>query len=154
MTALAQPASTSEAPANADVVRVHAETTATTGRFLIHARDQHLVSDARTGAGGPGEAIQAGELLLGALASCGLALVQKAALDEDAPAPLSVAQVDVSFERDPDDPTRYRYIRLEFALAGVDLPTAQRLVAAFTDTCPIYNTLRRGGQVETLARVV
>ena len=146
--------STADIPAE-EAVHVHAEATATPGRFLVHARAQHLVSDARAGAGGPGEAIQAGELLLAALASCGLALVQKAAREEAAlPRPLSGARVDVSFERDPDDGTRYRYIRLVFELEGVDQAQAESLVAAFTGACPIYNTLKRGGNVEAIAKAI
>ena len=145
-------AAPSPAPSAEEIVHVHAETTSAPGRFLVHARDQHLVSDARTGAGGPGEAIQAGELLLAALASCGLALVQKAAREEAPLHPVSDARVDVSFERDPADGTRYRFIRLVFELEGVDQARAEALVSAFTGTCPIYNTLRRGGNVEAIAR--
>jgi uncharacterized OsmC-like protein len=55
--------------------------------------------------------------------------------------------VSVSFKRDPNDVTRYEYIRLHIALIGPDARTAATLVKEFTDTCPIYNTLRRGGNI-------
>ncbi len=129
-----------------EIVTVRARAVDTFGRFLVSARRHHFVSDARAAAGGPGDAVQAGELLLSALASCGLGLVQKTARERALP--LASAEVEVSFERDPGDVTRYAAIRLRFALAGVDLASARALVEAFTGACPIYNTLRRGGPIE------
>jgi len=143
--AFIEDAVTEEAP-----VVVSAQTTQRTGRFLVHARQQHFVTDARPAAGGPGEAVQAGELLLASLASCGLALVQKEASERGVA--LSHATVDVSFQRDPQDGTRYRFIRLDFVLDGIDAVVAQALVDAFTSACPIYNTLRRGGPIEATVR--
>jgi uncharacterized OsmC-like protein len=136
--------------AGGEVVSVVGRATATAGRFIVSAGRNHLVSDARAGVGGPGEAVNAGELLLAALASCGLALVQKAAAERrvrlDAPA------VAVSFKRDASDATRYEYIRIEFDLPRVTRAAGQALLEAFTGHCPIYNTLKRGGRVEaTLA---
>lgn len=130
---------------SAEVVTVTAVTTAQYGRILVSARDQHFVSDARAATGGPGEAVQAGELLLSALASCALALIQREAAAHAIALP--AASVRVSFERDPDDGTRYRYIALEVALPGSERETGAALLHAFTSTCPIYNTLRRGGNV-------
>jgi uncharacterized OsmC-like protein len=135
-----------------EVVAIQAGATATFGRFLIGARQQHFVSDTKEAAGGPGDAIRAGELLLSALASCGLGLVQKAAHERGLA--LSAAKVDASFTRDPEDATRYAAIHLQFVLGGVDLDTARALVAAFTDACPIYNTLRRGGPIEAGVSIV
>ena len=40
------------------------------------------------------------------------------------------------------------------AIGGVAQQTAERLVAAFTDTCPIYNTIRRGGTISVRAGVL
>jgi uncharacterized OsmC-like protein len=134
------------AAAAGEVVTVRAHAIKPFGRFLVSARQQHFVSDAKAASGGPGDAVQAGELLLAALASCGLGLVQKTARERELP--LAFAEVEVAFERDPLDGTRYAAIRLAFALEGVDRPTAQALVEAFTSTCPIYNTLRRGGPIE------
>src|SRR5215469_4732023 len=135
-----------------EVVSIHARALDTRGRFLVSARQNHFVSDAKASAGGPGEAVQAGELLLSSLASCGLALVQKEA--DARGVRLAQAEVSVSFERDPEDGTRYRAISLEFALGGVPQPTAQALVDAFTSACPIYNTLRRGGPISATVRVL
>ena len=57
----------------ADAVSITGRTTDTEGRFLVTARTNHFVSDARTG---PAEAVQAGELLLSSLASCALGNIQ------------------------------------------------------------------------------
>ena len=129
-----------------EIVSVRARGVDTFGRFLVSARQHHFVSDTKVAAGGPGDAVQAGELLLASLASCGLGLVQKTARERDVP--LKGAEVEVCFERDPADGTRYAAIRLGFVLEGIDLATARLLVDAFTGACPIYNTLRRGGPIE------
>ena len=137
--------------ATGETVTVRARAIEPFGRFLVSARQHHFISDAKAAAGGPGDAVQAGELLLASLASCGLGLVQKTAREHELP--LEGAEVEVSFERDPQDGTRYAAVRLAFVLEGVDLPAAQRLVDAFTGTCPIYNTLRRGGPIEATVRI-
>ncbi len=139
------------AQAAGEIVTVRARTLDAFGRFLVSARQQPFISDAKASAGGPGEAVQAGELLLSALASCGLGLVQKEARARQAA--LRSAEVEVSFERDPEDGTRYAAIRLAFVLEGVDLALGRALVDAFTGTCPIYNTLRRGGPIEAIVSV-
>ncbi|MDB5828698.1 MAG: hypothetical protein JWQ73_2918 [Variovorax sp.] len=134
-----------------EIVTVGARAIDTFGRFVVSARQHHFVSDTRASTGGPGEAVQAGELLLSALASCGLGLVQKGARERGAT--LRAAEVEVSFERDPEDKTRYTAIRLAFVLEGVAPAIAQLLLEAFTGHCPIYNTLRRGGPIEAAVTV-
>ncbi|MGA6159469.1 OsmC family protein [Stenotrophomonas sp. NPDC087984] len=121
---------------------ISGRSTDTLGRFLVTARGNHFVSDARTG---PGEAVQAGELLLASLASCSLSNIQLHA--QERASGLTGGQAHVSYERDPEDPTRYACIRLELRLSGVTQEEAEALTGLFTDSCPIYNTLRRGGNV-------
>lgn len=132
-----------------EIVAIRAEATALTGRFIVSAGSNHFVSDSRPNAGGPGEAVQAGQLLLSSLASCGLGLIQSAAAQRGLP--LTGASVEAAFQRDPDDGTRYSWIELKFALRGVDTPTASQLLDHFTGHCPIFNTLRRGGTVRAEA---
>ena len=134
-----------------EIVTVNARTIDTFGRFLVTARQLHFVSDTKASAGGPGEAVQAGELLLSALACCALGLVQREARERNAT--LRAAAVEVHFERDPQDMTRYTTIRLAFMLEGVEQPLAQLLLDAFTGNCPIYNTLRRGGPIQATVTV-
>jgi hypothetical protein len=47
------------------------------GRYLLSAGKNHFISDQRVAVGGPGEAINAGELLLSSLGSCSLGLIQR-----------------------------------------------------------------------------
>jgi uncharacterized OsmC-like protein len=123
-----------------------ATTTPVFGRFIISARANHLVSDGRASLGAPGEAITAGELLLASLASCGIGLIQVRAAETRRQ--LHGASADVSFERDVDDPTRFKAIELVFRLHGLNREEAEDLVGYFAARCPIYNTLRRGGPIE------
>jgi len=134
-----------------EIVAIQAQATARTGRFIISAGANHFVSDSRPHAGGPGEAVQAGQLLLSSLASCGLGLIQSAA--HELGLPLASASVEAAFQRDPEDGTRYQWIDLRFVLGGVSIADAQQLLARFTDHCPIFNTLQRGGTVRAAVAV-
>lgn len=127
------------------VVGISARSTATPGRFIVSAGARHFVSDARVATGGPGEAVNAGELLLSSLASCALAVIQHHAADTGVA--LGAVQVDAEFQRDADDGTRYAWIAVRAHLPGLPRAQAQALLDRFTATCPIYNTLRRGGTV-------
>ncbi|AUA16704.1 OsmC family peroxiredoxin [Streptomyces sp. SID8382] len=134
-------------PTAGDTVSITGRTTDTQGRFLVTARSNHVVSDARTG---PAEAVQAGELLLSALASCSLSNIELHA--QERASGLPGGQVHISYERDPQDPTRYVCIRLGLLLSGVTQEEAETLAGLFADSCPIYNTLRRGGNVVIAVR--
>lgn len=136
------PAST---PTPDGTVTVHAATTDIGGRFLLSAGSRHFVSDARAASGGPGEAVTAGELLLSSLASCALAVIQHHAAELGFAA--GRARVETRFTRDPEDGTRYAEIVVRAALPELDRARGQQLLDRFTATCPIYNTLRRGGPI-------
>jgi uncharacterized OsmC-like protein len=116
------------------------------GRFILSARNNHFVSDARISQGGPGEAASAGEFLLAALVSCGLGLVHASARDSGDPRP--DVTLTAEFLRNPEDPTSFASLTLTYAFKGTDRIAAQRYVEHFTSKCPIYNTLKRGGPVE------
>lgn len=126
-----------------EVVHIGAHDTATAGRYLLSARHNVLVTDARVTNGGPGQAVAAGELLLGALASCSFGLIQEKARLLDYP--LQALEANVLFERDPVDGTRYARLELHLRAQGVSQAQAQELLDYFTGKCPIYNTLLRGG---------
>ncbi len=135
-----------KAPAGDGVTTVSAVTTRIHGRFLVDANGKHFVSDTRASIGGPGEAVQAGELLLSALASCGLGLIQTYARSQAIE--LGEVSVTATFKRHADDPTRYEYIRLVVALEpNGGSQAGEACIRHFTDNCPIYNTLRRGGPI-------
>jgi uncharacterized OsmC-like protein len=133
-------------PAVGETVAITSSTIGLFGRYLLGAGKNHFVSDQRAAAGGPGEAITAGELLLSSLGSCSLGLIQKAAVEQNIP--LTGAGTEVAFQRHANDPTRYEWIRIAVRLYGVADEQAAILVGAFANTCPIYNTLKRGGPIE------
>lgn len=126
--------------------RVSGYADSTYGRFILSARSNHFVSDARVLQGGPGEATSAGEFLLAGLVSCGLGLVHANARANGEPRP--DVTLTAEFLRDPQDSTRFASLTLVFAFRGIDRVAAQRHVEHFTSRCPIYNTLRPGGPIE------
>ena len=113
------------------------------GRFVLDARANHLVTDSRFG---PGESIQAGELLLSALASCAMANFEANATELELP--LAGIRVEASHARGSEDPTRYDFTRVTITTSGVDQAAAEILCERFVATCPIYNTIRRGSGIE------
>ncbi len=113
------------------------------GRFVLDARTNHLITDSRFG---PGESIQAGELFLAALVSCAMANIESTATE--AGYPVTGIQVSATHTRGVDDPTRYDSTRIGIRISGVSESVAETLARRFTETCPIYNTVRRGTGIE------
>jgi len=122
--------------------RVRVGATATFGRVLLSARDQHLVIDGPVRNGCPGEAVTPAELFLGGVASCagiqviarerGLVLTTVDAeiggtVDRSASA-LFPAQ---GAARAPADVTLFSAVALRIVLGGVGDEEAAALVAAF-----------------------
>jgi uncharacterized OsmC-like protein len=121
--------------------RVTARATEQPGRFIVSARNVHVVGDATPARGGLGEAFVAAEFMLAALANCGLAIVCDEARKRGL-AP-SATSVETTYTVDPDDRTRFRRLGMQFRFAGIAQSDATALVQAFTDACPIYNTIAR-----------
>ncbi|MDG2261764.1 MAG: hypothetical protein P8N50_05425 [Actinomycetota bacterium] len=108
------------------VTRVTSVSTATKGRVINSARNNHWVIDSPSG---PGEAISTGESFLAGLSSCAVTLVQSiAAEDQVALGPLSV---EVSSHRVPEKPYDYDRIDVAFAYEGLALPEAERLTESW-----------------------
>lgn len=115
------------------------------GRFLLNARDQHLVVDASPGRGGQGQAWQAAELLLGALQTCSHAVI-----DDEARRRGWLhygLEIHAQCEADETRSGHYRYIELKYRFSGLTQAQAEELVRVFTDVCPIYGSLSRGAPV-------
>lgn len=117
------------------------------GRFVVDARANHLVTDSRFG---PGESIQAGELLLSALVSCAMANFEVNAAELDLP--VTGITVEASHSRGTEDPTRYDFTRVTVSVRGVGQGAADTLGERFAASCPIYNTIRRGSGIELTVR--
>ncbi len=129
-----------------NITRARALTTSLAGRFIVSAGMKHFVSDTRASSGGPGEAIGAGELLLSALVSCALGLIQD--FGRNAGSDFGDISIEASLKRNSSDPTRYDYIKLMVHFEPhVPEVEASAGIANFTEKCPIYNTLRRGGNI-------
>src|SRR5579862_4766650 len=113
---------------------VRSTTTATFGRVLLSARDQHLVVDGPAQNGCPGEALTPAELFLGGVASCAAELVQVVARQQN----IDLAGVDAEMAGTVDrahtvrdDLTVFSSARLRFSFHGIGDEDAARLVALF-----------------------
>ncbi len=115
------------------------------GRFLLNARDQHLVVDASASRGGQGQAWQAAELLLGALQTCSHAVIDDEAAKRNWTG--YGLKIEARSETDDDRPGHYRAIDLDYRFSGLSLEQATELVDVFTAVCPIYGSLARGSSV-------
>lgn len=129
----------------ADKLTVALEQTRTSGRFIARTRDIFMVTDAAAHRGGEELAWLAGELLLSALGTCVVSSVAAFAAEEGAP--LQDVQATTTSIRHPDDATRYESITMSVATKGIDQATAERLVQRFTESCPVYGTVSRGGDI-------
>ncbi|MGW4124153.1 OsmC family protein [Nocardia sp. NPDC004711] len=131
---------------SSDIVEVTGHTiTGVPGRFLLDARHNHLVSDSRFG---PAESIQAGELLLSALASCAMANIQSNADIDNIT--IATIHVQATHQRATQDPTHYDNTTLRIDIHGTGQAIAEALAARFAATCPIYNTIRRGSGIDLI----
>jgi uncharacterized OsmC-like protein len=113
---------------------VRSASTATFGRVLLSARDQHVVVDGPARNGCPGEAITPAELFLGGVAACAVELVQVVARQEDVALAGVEAELIGTIDRDHairSDLTVFSSAALRFTFHGVGDEDAARLVEAF-----------------------
>ena len=113
---------------------VHAASTATFGRVLLDARDQHLVVDGPVANGCPGEALTPAEIFLGGVATCAVELVQVIARDTN----IALSSVDAEIAGTIDRAhevrnavTVFSSVALHFELRGVGDEDAAVLVQTF-----------------------
>lgn len=113
---------------------VHAASTATFGRVLLDAREQHLVIDGPVANGCPGEALGPAEAFLGGVAACAVELVQVLARDGGVDVGAVEAEISGTIDRAHairDDVTIFSSVTLHFMLRGVGDEDAAALVQAF-----------------------
>ena len=126
------------------------------GRALLTIRGQHVVTDSPPTLGGPNEAPNPVEMLLGALAGCAIFVCECAAREMGIA--LTAVSVTAAGDFDPRgvcgeavDP-RFQAFRLRLPLDGSDATQREPLLRAFKTRCPVYTTLSRAAPVEiTLA---
>lgn len=113
---------------------VRAESTATFGRVLLSARDQHLVVDGPTSNGCPGEALTPAEAFLGGVTTCAVELVQVLARQQGVELAGLEAEMSGVVDRAHEvreDVTVFRSAALRFVFRGVGDEDAARLVEQF-----------------------
>lgn len=127
------------------------------GRALLEARGNHLAVDSTPPLGGPNETVNPLDLLLGALATCGVFLCETAARDEGITLEDVTAEVEADFDPrgikvDEVDP-HVQQFRVTITAQGPGEDDAQRLEAAFRSRCPIFTTLVKAAPIELVMRV-
>ena len=113
---------------------VRAESTATFGRVLLSARDQHVVVDGPAQNGCPGEALTPAELFLGGVTTCAVELVEVLARQHGIELAGLEAEMSGVIDRAHElrsDVTVFRSAALRFVLRGVGDEDAARLVEEF-----------------------
>ena len=127
------------------------------GRAIVSARGNHFVNDSVPPFEGPNEERNPLDLLLGALATCGVFIYEKVALD--AGLTLTDVQVNVYSELDPRGFRRgsevsphLQALRVNVKLQGVDDAQAAMLTEAYQQRCPIFTTLVRAVPIELTVR--
>jgi len=113
---------------------VRSASTATFGRVLLSARDQHIVVDGPAQSGCPGEAMTPGELFLGGVAACAAELVQVVAHQEGIPLAGVETEATGTVDRAHtlrSDLTVFRSAALRFTFHGVGHTEGAALVEAF-----------------------
>lgn len=130
---------------------VAARTVGLPGRFLLSAGPRHMVVDRGAPAGGPGEAFGPRELLVGALATCTLTLVEGIAAERGIE--FTGMATDVEVEQVPGAP-RFAAIRIATRFTGISAARADELGAAFRAGCPIYAALSADVPVSMTVEVV
>jgi uncharacterized OsmC-like protein len=122
------------------------------GRAIVSARGNHFIVDSVPPLEGPNEEINPLDMLLGALATCGLFVAERAAAELGASLEGATSFVEGDFDPagvrgEPVDP-RIQALRVHLTLAGPDADQAGALVDNFIRRCPLYTTLVRGIPIE------
>ena len=122
------------------------------GRAIVSARGNHFVIDSVPPLAGPYEERNPLDLLLGALATCGTFVYERAAQELNIPLTAIAAAVEGDFDPrgvkgEQVDP-RIQAFRLNMELSGVDQSQADKLAEALKARCPIFTTLSRSAPIE------
>jgi len=132
------------APSQVRTYDISARSTDVFGRVMLSARNNHFIVDGPAQNGCPGEALTPAELLLSAVAGCGVELLHVIARDEGK----KVGAVSIAAHGVVDrgnqariDRTVFNSVRLDITMADTDKTTAAELVEGFKRRCPIYGTI-------------
>jgi uncharacterized OsmC-like protein len=123
---------------------ISARSTDVFGRVLVSARNNHFVVDGPVQNGCPGEALTPAELLLSAVAGCGVELIAVIAKDEGKKIGAVSIQAHGVVDRGNQartDRTVFNSIRLIVSVETKEKTTAAELVEGFKRRCPIFGTI-------------
>ena len=134
---------------------ISAQSTPIFGRVLCSARNHHFIVDGPVQNGCPGEELTPPELLLTAVASCGVELIHVIAKEEGK----KVGTVEIRIHGVVDrgnqkrqDVTTFTRMELDFLFTGTDSVTANALADGFKRRCPIFGSMFVA-TTETVSRV-
>jgi uncharacterized OsmC-like protein len=143
------------APTTVREYDISARSTPVFGRVMCSARNHHFIVDGPVQNGCPGEELTPPEVLLAAVASCGVELIHVIAKEESK----RVGTVEIKIHGVVDrgnqkrqDVTTFTRVELDFTLTDTDDATAKFLVAGFQRRCPIYGTIFVA-TAETVSRI-
>jgi uncharacterized OsmC-like protein len=111
-----------------------AASTSIFGRVLCGVRNHHFVIDGPEQNGCPGEEVTPAEMFLGAVASCGVELVQVLAKSSGVPVKEIAVRIQGSMDRSKPvrpDVSLFNSVKLQFRLSGVTDANAKELVDRF-----------------------
>src|SRR5262245_46328501 len=135
---------TSPVPSTIREYEVRTRSTDIFGRVMVSVRDHHFIIDGPIQNNCPGEEVTPAEAFLGAVASCGVELIQVIAKDDGVPLARVRATIYGLVDRGNQarsDVTTFNQVRLSFTLGGTDPARAESLVAGFKRRCPLYGTV-------------
>ena len=127
------------------VVNVRSYSMGKPGRAICNARNHHIVEDEPQGNGEWGEAINAAELLMFGVTSCGVTLIEKLAMELKYPlARMELTLTGIKHREEPQPHkhvTVFHEVDLTYTLVGVSPAKGKELVAAHQARCPMYGTV-------------
>lgn len=127
------------------VVNVRSYSIGQPGRAICNARNHHIVEDEPFANGEYGEALNAAELLMFGVTSCGVTLIEK--LAKELGYPLKRMDLKLTGVKHREEPqphehvTVFHEVDLTYELAGVTPEQGKALVAAHQKRCPMYGTV-------------
>lgn len=134
------------------IARVSAQLSNQAGRAIVSARGNHFIVDSVPPLEGPNEELNPLDMMLGALATCGLFVAERTSQELDIP--LYNVLASVEGDLDPSGVAgsgtnpRLQVIRIHLNLEGANREQMGQLVENFTARCPIYTTLSRGTDIQ------
>lgn len=133
-------------------LQVSAQLSGIPGRAIASSRGHHLVVDSPPPLGGPNEELNPLDVLLSALATCGVFVCETKAREMGIPLRAATVTAEGDFDPrgvrgEPVNP-RIQAFRVTLRLGGATPEQADALAEAFRTRCPVYTTLERAAPID------